>query len=200
MGGPRRRGPRQGAGPLRGVAGRAPRRDRGAADQGDRQVGDRRRSRSAAADHDRFVLHQDHGEGAGAGDTPRIAAVPGDQEGHRALPARAPVVGIIAPWNYPVANAADGRHRRAGRRLRGAAQAVRAHAADRRTVAAWLDRLGCARGDGDRSGRARGRPRPSSTTPTTSSSPDRARRARRSWSAPRAGSPRSAWNSAARIR
>ena len=52
---------------------------------------------------------------------------------------------------------ADGRARRAGRGLRGAAQAVRAHAADRRAAAARLARLGCARGDGDRPGRARGR-------------------------------------------
>ena len=34
-----------------------------------------------------LVLHQDHGEGARAGDPAGVAAVPGDQEDHRALPA-----------------------------------------------------------------------------------------------------------------
>ena len=58
----------------------------------------------------------------------------------------------------------DGRHRRAGRGLRGAAQAVRAHAADRRTAAARLAGLGCAPRC-SRWRRAPGRcPRPSSTT------------------------------------
>ena len=104
VGGARRRGSGQGAGPLRGVAGRAPRRDRVAADQGDRQVRDGRRPRGAAADHDRVVLHQDDGEGAGAGDPSGVAAVPGDQEGRRVHYRPRPVVAIIAPWNYPVAN------------------------------------------------------------------------------------------------
>ena len=149
------RGPRQGAGPLRGVAGRAPRRDRGAADQGDRQVGDRRRPRGAAADHDRVVLHQDDGEGAGAGNPSGGAAVHGDQEGHRALPAasrRRHHRAVELPGRQP----AHGRHRRAGRRLRGAAQAVRAHAADRRAAAARLAGLRRTRGDGDGPGRPRG--------------------------------------------
>ena len=156
MGGARRQGPRQGAGPLRRVDGRAPRRDRVAVDQGDRQVGDRRRTRGAADHHDRLVLHQDDGEGAGAGDPSRVAAVPVDQEGHRALPAasgRRHRRAVELPGGQP----SDGRHRRAGRGLRGAAQAVGAHPADRRTAAARLDRLGCARGDGDRAGRPRGR-------------------------------------------
>ena len=73
-------GPRQGARPLRRLARRAPRRDRGAADQGNRQVGDRRGAGGAAADHDPVVLHQDDGEGARAGDPSRVAAVPVDQE------------------------------------------------------------------------------------------------------------------------
>ncbi len=65
----------------------------------------------------------------------------------------------------------DGCARRAGRRLRGTAQAVRAHAADRRAAAAWLARLGRARGVRVwRRAPARS-PRPSSTTPISSSSP-----------------------------
>ena len=156
VGGARRQGPCQGAGPLRRVDGRAPRRDRGAADQGDRQVGDRRRARGAAAHHDRLVLHQDDGEGAGAGDSAGVAAVPEHQEGHGALPAASRRRHRRAV-ELPRGQSADGRHRGAGGRLRGAAQAVRAHSADRRTVAARLDRLRRPRGHGDRAGRPRGR-------------------------------------------
>ena len=87
MGGTRRQGPRQSARPLRRLARRAPRRDRVAADQGDGQVVRRRGAGSAAADHDPVVLHQDDGEGAGTRNPSGVAAVPGDQEDHCALPA-----------------------------------------------------------------------------------------------------------------
>ena len=83
------------------------------------------------------VLHQDDGEGARAGDAAGVAAVPGDQEGHRALPA-APGGRHHRAVELPGRQRADGRHRRAGRRLLGAAQAVRAHPADGRGAAARL--------------------------------------------------------------
>ena len=134
-------GPRQGAGSLRRLDGRAPRRDRVAADQGDRQVGHGCRPRGAAADHDRVVLHQDDGEGAGAGVPACVAAVPVHQENHRALPA-APGRRHRRAVELPRGQPPDGWHRRPGGGLRGAAQTVRAHPADRRTVAARLDRLG----------------------------------------------------------
>ena len=124
------------------------------------------------------VLHQDDGEGAGAGDPSRVAAVPVDQEGDRALPAASGRRHRRAV-ELPGGQSSDGRHRRAGRGLRGAAQAVGAHPADRRTAAARLDRLGSPRGDGDRAGRPRGRRGRRRQQPTTSSSPAPARRARR---------------------
>ena len=141
MGGTRRQGPRQSACPLRRLARRAPRRDRVAADQGDRQVGRRCGARGAAADHDPVVLHQDDGEGAGTGDPAGVAAVPGDQEGHRALPA-APGGRHHRAMELPGGQRPDGRHRCAGGRLFGPAQAVRTHAADRGGAAARLARLG----------------------------------------------------------
>ena len=155
MGGTRRQGPRQSACPLRRLARRAPRRDRVAADQGDRQVGRRCGARGAAADHDPVVLHQDDGEGAGTGGPAGVAAVPGDQEGHRALPA-APGRRHHRAVELPGGQRPDGRHRRAGGRLLGPAQAVRAHAADRGGAAARLARLGRARGAGAGAGRPRG--------------------------------------------
>ena len=91
-----------------------------------------------------------------------------------------PVVGIIAPWNYPVANALmDG----IGALAAGCAVLLKPSERTPLTAEVLLQRLAglrCARGDGDGPGRPRGRPRPSSTTPTTSSSPVRARRAPRS--------------------
>ena len=84
-----------------------------------------------------------------------------------------PVVGHRRAVELPRRQPADGRHRRTGRGLRRAAQAVRAHPADRRTAAARLDRLRRPRGDGDRPGCPRGRRGRRRSTPTTSSSPAR---------------------------
>ena len=148
-------GPRQGAGPLRGVAGRAPRRDRRVADQGDRQIRGRRGTGSADADHDHLVLHQDGGEGAGARKAAGRTAVHGDQEDHRALPAAGRRRHHRAV-ELPGGQRADGRPRRPGRGLRGAAEAVRAHPADRRGAAPRLAGIRRTRGVRAGPGRPRG--------------------------------------------
>ena len=152
----RRRRSGEGTGPLRRVARRAPRRDRGAADLRDGQVRHGRRPGGAAPDHDRVVLHQDDGEGAGARDPARVAAVPVDQEDRGALPSasdRRHRRAVELPRRQP----ADGRDRRPRGRVRRAAEALRAHPADRRTAAARLDRLRGSGRDGHRAGRPRGR-------------------------------------------
>ena len=156
LAGPRRQGPGQGAGPVRGLARRSPRRDRGPADQGDRQVAHRRRPRGADAGHHHLVLDQDHGEGARAGDPAGADARAGDQEDQRALPA-APGRRDHRAVELPGRQRDDGRARRAGRGLRGAAEAVRTHAADRRGAGARLAGVGCARRVRAGSGRPRGR-------------------------------------------
>ena len=155
VGATRGHGASHGAGSFRAVAGRPPRRDRRAADQGNRQVRRRRGTRGADADHDPVVLHQDDGKGAGARASAGGVAIYGHQEGHRSLPAAARG-GNHRAVELPGGQRADGRHRGLGGGLCGTAETVRAHPADRGGIATWLAGVGCARRAGAGAGCPRG--------------------------------------------